>query len=122
MWDALETYHEGSKSLKKVKLNNLMNAFGNFKIRDGEPIREAQARFQVNINALERLGKKIPQDEINMKVLSDVPFVFEAKVTALESSPIINTIDHLSVFTGLEQFESKINESQCDKVKDPVDQ
>ena len=121
MWDALETYHEGSKSLKKVKLSNLMNNFGNFKMESGESIRDAQARFQVNINALEKLGKKIPQDEINMKVLSAVPFIFESKVTALESSPIIDTIDHLSVFAELEQFEKKIHESQNEKVKPITD-
>ncbi|XP_074377284.1 uncharacterized protein LOC141718803 [Apium graveolens] len=52
IWDTLELYHEGSKRLKKVKLRKLMNEFGNFKLRDGETIRESQARFQINLNAL----------------------------------------------------------------------
>ncbi|KAK1397680.1 CCHC-type domain-containing protein [Heracleum sosnowskyi] len=112
MWDSLENYHEGSKTLKKVKLSKLMNEFGNFKLKEGETIRESQARFQVTINSLERLGKKIPREEINMKVLSAVPFIYEAKVTSLESSPLIDTMDHLAVFAELEQFESKINKSQ----------
>ncbi|KAL8133901.1 hypothetical protein AgCh_009098 [Apium graveolens] len=34
IWDALETYHEGSKVLRKVKLSALMNEFGNFKLED----------------------------------------------------------------------------------------
>ncbi|KAK1388072.1 hypothetical protein POM88_016250 [Heracleum sosnowskyi] len=121
MLDALETYHEGSKSLKKFKLSKLMNEFGNFKLKEGESIRESQARFQVNINALERLGKKIPQDEINMKVLSAVPFIFEAKVTSLESSSNIDTIDHLVVFAELEQFETKIQESKMKSVRASVE-
>lgn len=117
MWDALETYHEGSKSLRKVKLSKLMNDFGNFKLKDGETIKESQARFQVTINTLKRLGKDIPQDEINMKVLSAVPFIYEPKVTALESSSKIDTVDHLAVFAELEQFESKINNGQDDGVR-----
>ncbi|KAK1364938.1 CCHC-type domain-containing protein [Heracleum sosnowskyi] len=121
IWDALETYHEGSTSLKKVKLSNLMNEFGNFKLREGETIKESQARFQVNINALERLGKNIPQDEINMKVLSAVPFIYEPEVTYLESSSNLDTMDHLSVFVELEQFETKIHESKMESVKALVD-
>lgn len=60
IWDVLEMYLEGSKSLRKVKLNKQMNEFGNFKFKEGETIRESQERFQININVLERLGKKIP--------------------------------------------------------------
>lgn len=56
-----------------------------------------------------------------MKVLSAVPFIFEAKVTALESSPNIDTMDHLAVFAELEQFESKINDSKMESVKTPVE-
>ncbi|XP_074351367.1 uncharacterized protein LOC141690470 [Apium graveolens] len=72
IWDTLELYHEGSKSLKKVKLSKLMKEFGNFKLRDEETIRESQARLQTNLNALKQLGKHIPQEEINMKIPSVV--------------------------------------------------
>lgn len=57
--DALQTYHEGSKSLKKVNLGSLMNDFGNFKLKECETIKEARVRFQVTINTLQRSGKKI---------------------------------------------------------------
>ena len=45
MWDTLEKYHEGSKPLRKVKLSKLMNEFGGFVVKEGETIRESQARF-----------------------------------------------------------------------------
>ena len=122
IWDTLELYHEGSKNLKKVKLSKLMNEFGNFKLREGESIRESQARFQTNMNALKQLGKHIPQEEINMKILSAVPFIYEPKVTALESSPTIDTMDQLAVFAELEQFESKVKESQSSSIQVPVAQ
>ncbi|XP_074351366.1 uncharacterized protein LOC141690469 [Apium graveolens] len=64
IWDTLELYHEESKSLKKVKLTKLINEIRNFKLRNGETIRETQARFQKNLNALKQLGKHIPQLEI----------------------------------------------------------
>lgn len=45
IWDAFESYHEGSKSLRKVKLRVLMNLFENFKLEEGESIKEAQTIF-----------------------------------------------------------------------------
>lgn len=99
-----------------------MNEFGNFKLEEGESITESQVRFQTNMNALKQLGKIIPQEDINMKILCAVPFVFEPKVTALESSSTIDTTDQLSVFAELEQFESKILESKKGATHAPVPQ
>uniref|UniRef100_A0A161ZLB0 CCHC-type domain-containing protein n=1 Tax=Daucus carota subsp. sativus TaxID=79200 RepID=A0A161ZLB0_DAUCS len=120
IWDALETYHEGSKALKKVKLGKLMKEFGSFAIKKGESIRESQARFQVTLNSLERLGKKIPQSEINMNILNAVPFEYGAKVTALESALNIDTMDHLAIFAELEQFEAKIEANSSESSKLPT--
>lgn len=67
MWDALRTYHEISKSLIKMKLSKLIIEFKNFKLKEGETNRESQVRFQVTINALEKLDKNILQEESNIK-------------------------------------------------------
>lgn len=72
MWTTLELY-EGPKPLKKVKLSKLMNEFGSFKVKDNETIKESESRFQKTINSLKLFGKVIPQEEINMQILSDVP-------------------------------------------------
>lgn len=72
MWTTLELY-EGPKPLKKVKLSKLMNEFGSFKVKDNETIKESESRFQTTINSLKLFGKVIPQEEINMQILSDVP-------------------------------------------------
>lgn len=45
IYHILELCHEGSNSLKKVKLSKLMNYFGNFKLRENESIQEGQAKF-----------------------------------------------------------------------------
>lgn len=47
-----------------------MNEFRNFKLKEGETIRESQVRFQVNINALEDLARR----SLNKKILSAVAF------------------------------------------------
>ena len=73
IWDSLEQIHEGNKFVKKVWLSNLRNEFGNFKLKEGETIREAHARFQTIMNSLNQLGKPIPPDERNMKILSAIP-------------------------------------------------
>ncbi|XP_074323282.1 uncharacterized protein LOC141660218 [Apium graveolens] len=102
IWNAHETYHEGSKALREVKLSAIMNDFGNFKLGDGETTKDAQARFQNTINGLQILGKKIPQEEINLKVLSSVPIFYQDKITALESALNVDTMDHLTIFAEME--------------------
>ena len=109
----MEQIHEGNQSVKKVRLSNLRNEFGNFKLKEGETIKEAHARFQTIMNSLNQLGKPIPTDERNMKILSAVPWVYEPKVTALEASPLLDTMDFHDVFSELAQFETKINESKA---------
>ncbi|XP_063945972.1 uncharacterized protein LOC135151451 [Daucus carota subsp. sativus] len=114
IWDALEAYHEGSKGLRKVKLGQLMKELGAFGLQKGETIKEAQARFQLIVNNLGRLGKIIPQSELNMNILASVPFDFQAKVTALEAAHNIDTMDHLALFAELEQFEKKMHAKKHD--------
>ena len=43
MWDILERYHEGTKPLRKVKLGQLLDDYGTFKLKENETIHEAQA-------------------------------------------------------------------------------
>ncbi|XP_063941414.1 uncharacterized protein LOC135149600 [Daucus carota subsp. sativus] len=121
IWDALEAYHEGSKGLGKVKLGQLMKELGAFGLQKGEIIKEAQARFQLIVNNLGRLGKIIPQSELNMNILASVPFDFQDKVTALEAAHNIDTMDHLTLFAELEQFEKKMhakkNDAPVEKMK-----
>ncbi|XP_063942869.1 uncharacterized protein LOC108194565 [Daucus carota subsp. sativus] len=114
IWDALEAYHEGSKGLRKVKLGQLMKELGAFGLQKGETIKEAQARFQLIVNNLGRLGKIIPQSELNMNILASVPFDFQSKVTALEAAHNIDTMDHLALFAELEQFERKMHSKKHD--------
>ena len=45
IWTALEQYHERTSVLRKVKLGQLMNEYGRFMVKEGEIIRESQARF-----------------------------------------------------------------------------
>lgn len=56
-----------------------------------------------------------------MKIISVVPFIYEAKVTALKYLLYIDTIDHLAAFTELEQFETKMHESKMDTIIAPVE-
>nr|XP_017256458.1 PREDICTED: restin homolog [Daucus carota subsp. sativus] len=87
---------------------------GAFSFQKGETIKEAQARFQLIVNNLGRLGKIIPQSELNMNILASVPFDFQSKVTALEAAHNIDTMDHLALFAELEQFERKMHSKKHD--------
>ncbi|KAL8109944.1 hypothetical protein AgCh_025879 [Apium graveolens] len=85
-----------------------MNEFGNFKFRDGETIRESQVRFQTNLNALKQLGKHIPQEEINMKILSAVPFIYEPKESQSSSMQApVSQMKHLALHNNDSLLESE---------------
>lgn len=101
MWDILKLCHEGSKVLKKVKLSALMNEYENFILKDNETMREIKTRYQITMNALKQLHKTIPQEEINMKIKSSAPSIYQLKVTILEASPMIDKMDTLVVFAKL---------------------
>ena len=86
-----------------------MDDYGGFKIKEDEMIRpEGQGRFEVIMNGLALLGKKIPWEEITMKILGVVSWQFQPKVTAMQPSPLLDILDTLQVFFKLEQFETKI--------------
>ena len=47
IWNILEKYHGGSKSLWNVKLGQLMDDYGGFKMKENEMIMEGQGRFRL---------------------------------------------------------------------------
>lgn len=89
IWDALEINHEGFKSLRKVMLGGFMTKFKKFKLEEGEPIKESQTRFQNNIN---------------IKVLSTVSFIYQSNTTPVN----VDNIDHLIIFSNLYNLKQKL--------------
>ena len=73
------------------------------------------------MNGIKILGQTIPLEEINMKIMSDVPWNFESKVTVLESSPGIDTKSTLAFFPELEKFKTKINEGKTRANHAPIE-
>ena len=54
----METYHEGSQGLKKVKLGKLMKEFGSFAIKRENPFVKAKLDSKLLLTALKDLGKR----------------------------------------------------------------
>lgn len=86
----------------------LMHDYEMFKLERDETIKIAQARFLVLINSLKLLDKSIPQSEINRKLLRAMPKKFASKITTLQDSINISSMDTLTLFGELEEYEHQL--------------
>ena len=108
MWDTLVVSHEGTSKVREVKLSMLMHDYEMFKLEKDETIKLAQARFLVLINSLKLLDKTIPQSEINRKLLRAMPKRFASKITTLQDSATISSMNTLTLFGELEEYEHQL--------------
>ncbi|KAL8110820.1 hypothetical protein AgCh_026527 [Apium graveolens] len=82
IWDTIKVSHEGTSKVREVKLSMLMSDYEGFRI--------------------------IPQSEINRKILRAMPKKFAPKVTILQDSTLLSTMDTLTLFSELEEFENQL--------------
>ena len=108
IWDTLVVSHEGTSKVREVKLSMLMHDYEMFKLEKEETIKMAQARFLVLINSLKLLDKTISHSEINRKLLRAMPKRFASKITTLQDSTTISTMDTLTLFGELEEYEFQL--------------
>ncbi|XP_074351912.1 uncharacterized protein LOC141691066 [Apium graveolens] len=108
IWDTIRVSHEGTSKVREVKLSMLISDYEAFRLERDESIKDAQGRFLTLINSISLLDKIIPQAEINRKILRAMPKKFSSKVTILQDSPSISTMETLTLFSELEEFENQL--------------
>ncbi|XP_074346374.1 uncharacterized protein LOC141685153 [Apium graveolens] len=109
IWDTIQVSHEGTSKVREVKLSMLISDHEAFRLERDESVKDAQGRFLTLMNSISLLDKIIPQAEINRKILRGMPKKFSSKVTILQDSPSISTMETLTLFSELEEFENQIH-------------
>ncbi|KAL8145281.1 hypothetical protein AgCh_003468 [Apium graveolens] len=108
IWDTIKVSHEGTSKVREVKLSMLMSDYEGFRLERDESVRDTQGRFLTLMNSISLLERIIPQSEINRKILRAMPKKFAPKVTILQDSTLLSTMDTLTLFSELEEFENQL--------------
>ncbi|XP_074343062.1 uncharacterized protein LOC141680857 [Apium graveolens] len=108
IWDTIQVSHGGTFKVCEVKLSMLISDYEVFRLERDKSVKDAQGRFLTLMNSISLLDKIIPQAEINRKILRAMPKKFSSKVTILQDSPSISTMETLTLFSELEEFENRL--------------
>ncbi|XP_070006006.1 uncharacterized protein [Nicotiana sylvestris] len=97
IWEALQTAHKGTTTIKPSKIDMLTTEYELFRIKDDESIQDMHTRFTSIINELHSLGKIIPRNKLVRKILSILPSSWESKVNVITEANDLHelTIDEL---------------------------
>ncbi|XP_057802840.1 uncharacterized protein LOC131018136 [Salvia miltiorrhiza] len=112
-WDILQRHCEGDTSVKETRLRLLTTKFENMKMDEGEDIKEYSKRILSVANECRELGDLISNRVLISKALRTLPPRFEMKITAIETSQNVASLDsHTLQIRDLEDSEEleKIHE------------
>ncbi|KAL8116532.1 hypothetical protein AgCh_022884 [Apium graveolens] len=108
IWDTINVSHEGTSKVREVKLSMLMSDYEDFRLERNEIVRDAQGRFLTLMNSISLMEMIIPQSEINRNILGAIPEKFALKLTILQDSTLLSTMDTITLFSELEEFENQL--------------
>ena len=92
-WDKLETIHEGTTQVRKIKLRMLNTQFQGLAMKPDEPFAEFEMRMSDIINQCENLGKTYPPEDLVAKILASLPSSYHPLVTSIEQSKDVDLLD-----------------------------
>lgn len=72
-WDSLEKTHEGSKEVKKSKLQMLISRFEIIKMKEDETFGEFYTQLSNTVNSIYGLGEKVSEVKTIEKILCSLP-------------------------------------------------
>ncbi|GAV79211.1 UBN2 domain-containing protein, partial [Cephalotus follicularis] len=93
VWKLLILTHEGTEQVKNAKLALLNRDYELFKMQPNESIKNLYNRLLDITNGLLSLGKVFGQDELVRKLLGCLNDEWELKVTAIEESKDMKTME-----------------------------
>src|SRR6266498_1841788 len=74
IWTALELIHEGSKSVRNDRYDDLIKKFNNFVMNRNEQVNDMYSRFNVLVEEIKALNvKKITDEDVVRKIISILP-------------------------------------------------
>ena len=91
-WNILQTMHEGTKTVKINKLQQLTTIFESIRMSGDEFFDEFYAKLNDIVNSAYNLGKIYDQPKIVRKILRSLTEDFRPKVTAITESKDVDSI------------------------------
>ncbi|GAV60279.1 UBN2 domain-containing protein, partial [Cephalotus follicularis] len=109
--------HEGTEQVKNAKLALLNRDYELFKMQPNESIKNLYNRVLDITNGLLGLGKVFGQDELVRKLLGCLNDEWEPKVTGIEESKDLKTMEIEELFGSLMTHEVKLNKKSANLVE-----
>ncbi|GAV84536.1 UBN2 domain-containing protein, partial [Cephalotus follicularis] len=107
--------HEGTEQVKNAKLALLNRDYELFKMQPNESIKNLYNRLLDITNGLLGLGKVFGQDELVRKLLGCLNDEWEPKVTAIEESKDLKTMEIEELLGALMTHEVKLKKKKLFK-------
>ena len=104
-WNILQTVHEGTKTVKINKLQQLTTRFESIRMSDDECFNEFYTKLNDIINFTYNLGEIYDQPKIFRKILRSLTEDFRAKVIAVTESKDVDSIPVDKIVGSLQSYE-----------------
>ena len=104
-WNILQTVHEGTKTVKINKLQQLTFKFESIRMFDGESFDEFYAKLNEIVNSAYNLGEIYDQTKIVRKILRSLTKDFRPKVIAITESKDVDFIPVDELVGSLQSYE-----------------
>ena len=104
-WSILQTTHEGTKTIKDLKLQRLTTSFEEIKMGEDESFNEFYVKLKDIVNSASNLGETIPEPKIVRKMLRSLPERFHVKITTIKESKDIDKIPLKELVGNLQSYE-----------------
>ena len=101
-WIILQNTYASTKAMKDSKLQRLTTSFEEIRMDDDETFDEFYAKLKDIVNSTFNLGEKILEPKIMRKILRSLPEWFHAKITIIEES---KDIDSIELIRNLQTYE-----------------
>ena len=105
VWNILKIVHEGTKTVKINKLQQLTSKFESIRMFDDESFNEFYAKLNDIVNSAYNLGEIYDQPKIVRKILRSLIENFRPKVTAITESKDVNSIPVDELVGSLQSYE-----------------
>ncbi|KAL1316241.1 hypothetical protein AAHE18_15G052200 [Arachis hypogaea] len=83
IWDKLRLTHEGTKQVRKTKIDMLMKEYEMFSMNEDESIDQIFERFSIIINNMDAMGRNYSEETLVRKILRSLTKKWEVKSTAI---------------------------------------
>ena len=107
LWAKLKNVYEGDTKVKNAKLQSYRSQFESLKMEEYEDIATYFLRIDEVVNTMRGLGEKVKDVDIVQKVLRYLPIRFNLKMSSLEETADISTLEMDELHGILTSYEMR---------------